>query len=140
MDVTIFIDGAVRKKDIHDSRGQGKHSFIVYNEKNIEVAKHTYTEENITVPEAEMKALNDALSWACDYYFRTSRKGEININTDSELITKWWMIPQPHIKADNIKPLVMQAKASIAMLNAKDCKVSVGKINRNDNRAHQLTT
>jgi ribonuclease HI len=133
MDLNVYLDGGVKKLDVHDSRGHGRYSYIVYNDKNQVLARYTTDVNDATVPEMEVTAFVKALDWLVDYCRGNIEK--VNFLSDSELLVKW-MNGVYRCSAENIKPLITTCRNQVKMLNMKDVKVSIGKINRNDNKAH----
>jgi len=134
MEITIFVDGSVRKASQADSRGAGKWRFIAMTDAMRLMEDHTEEAANQTVPETELKALRSALSWLQST--ATNKSGLVVwIFCDSELVVRW-MSGAYAVRAENILPLYADCKARFAVLMRLGCTIKVQKISGRENMAH----
>jgi len=134
IEVTMFVDGSVRKASQADSRGHGAYKFVATNKGGQLLHDQAFREENQTVPETEIKALIKGLEWfdKCAYCKNDTM---LHVFTDSELVYKW-MTSEYRVKAENIMPFYYKAKGLIEMLERKGVAVKLEKIAGKANLAH----
>ena len=132
MDIEVYVDGSVKKASQSDSRGKGAYRFVVINRMML-LAEQVKKEDNQTVPETEMKALVEGLTWMDNSGL--TKDHDVIVKCDSELVVKW-MSGEYKMRAENILPLYLNAKNLIDKLERKGFVVRIEKIRGKENLAH----